>query len=148
MLKGCVGAGAKRRDGFTLPEVVISGVLAALTLAGILYGYVQSAQTAEWASYHTAAQSLAMQRIEQARAAKYDLQADPPVDLTNSVSTTRDILDIPISKTNVVYATNVLTISTVSTNPPLKMLRVDCSWTYAGHRVFTNTIVTYRSPDQ
>jgi hypothetical protein len=138
------------RQGFTLPEVVIAGALGALTLGGIIYGYVISAQSAEWSSYYTAAQSLAMQRLEQTRAAKWDLQAEPQIDnlVSSNFPKSIEILDIPITRTNVVYATNLTTITTISTNPPLKMIRVDCSWNYAGHRLFTNTVVTYRSPDQ
>jgi type II secretory pathway pseudopilin PulG len=139
-----------RCSGFTLPEVVIAGALAAITLAGIIYGYVLSAQSAEWSSYYTAAQSLAMQRLEQTRAAKWDLQAEPRIDnlVSSNFPKSIEVLDIPITKTNVVYATNLTTITTLSTNPPLKMIRVDCTWAFAGHRVFTNTLVSYRAPDQ
>jgi hypothetical protein len=138
------------RQGFTLPEVVIAGALGALTLGGIIYGYVISAKSAEWSSYYTAAQSLAMQRLEQTRAAKWDLQAEPQIDnlVSSNFPKSIEILDIPITRTNVVYATNLTTIATISTNPPLKMIRVDCSWTFTGHTLFTNTVVTYRSPDQ
>ena len=34
----------------------------------------------------------------------------------------------PFSKTNIVYVTNYTSILTVSTNPPVKMVRVDCVW--------------------
>ena len=121
-----------------------------MSLGGIIYGYIMSAQNAEWAAYHLAAHSLAVQRVEQARAAKWDLSENPTVD--NLVSTNFpmviEILDIPISKTNVVYATNVTTISLVSTSPPLKMIRVDCSWKGSKNRIYTNTVVTYRAKDK
>jgi hypothetical protein len=28
------------------------------------------------------------------------------------------------------------------------MIRVDCTWNFMGKRTFTNTVVTYRAPDQ
>ena len=101
---------------FTLPEVLISGTLAAASLGGIIGGYIMSAQRAEWSAYHLAAHSLAIQRLEQARAAKWDLSAEPPVDMlvSSNFPPVVEVLDIPISKTNVVYATNITTITTIS----------------------------------
>ena len=138
------------RSAFTLPELVIAGTLAILAYASIIYGYAMTAQNAEWAAYHLAANSLALQRVEQARAAKWDLSANPPVDslVATNFPVVVEILDIPISGTNVVYATNVTTITTLSTQPALKMIRVDCSWKFIKNRVFTNTIITYRAKDQ
>ena len=144
-----VKKGSRRRAAaFTLPELVISAAIAAVSVGGIIYGYVMSAQSAEWSAYHLAANSLALQKMEQARAAKWDRQATPIVDELTNFPVSVEVLDIPISGTNLVYATNVTTITTVSTIPPLKMIRVDCSWRFASRSVFTNTIVTYRAPDQ
>ena len=143
--------GARRRDaGFTLPELVISTAIAAISIGGIAYGYILSAQSAEWSAYNLAANSLAIQRMEQTRAAKWDRQSIPPVDelVGANFPMAVEILDIPISGTNVALATNITTISTVSAAPPLKMIRVDCSWMFASGRVFTNTVITYRAPDQ
>jgi prepilin-type N-terminal cleavage/methylation domain-containing protein len=141
---------AKANRAFTLVEVIVASVVAAIGMAGILYGYVNSAQTAEWASYYQAAQSLASQRLEQTRAAKWEVQTSPMIDELQSSNFPVDIriLDIPISLTNSVYATNFTTISTVSTSPPLRMIRVHCVWKFWKRGVFTNTIVTYRAPDQ
>ncbi len=121
-----------------------------LVFAGGVLGYVQSAQQAEWAAYSLAANSLAQQRLEQTRAAKWDTQANPPID--NLVGTNFpsrvDVLDVPIAGTNIVYATNITTISNISANPPVKMVRVDCTWRFWNRGVYTNTVVTYRAPDQ
>jgi len=46
------------------------------------------------------------------------------------------------------YATNFTTITSVSANPPLKLIRVDCVWSFMKHGIFTNTLVSYRAPDQ
>lgn len=139
-----------KNAGFTLPELVIATAIAAVSLSGVIYGYILSAQSAEWSAYNLAANSLAIQRLEQTRSAKWDRQASPPVDdvVPTNFPVVVEILDIPITKTNVVLATNLTTISTVSTIPPLKMIRVDCSWLFTSGRVFTNTVVTYRAPDQ
>lgn len=118
-------------------------------MASLIYGYLMSATRAEWSGYSLAAQSLAQQRMEQTRACKWDPEAYPPVDelTTARFPMQREILDIPISGTNVVYATNFTTITQVSSDPPLKCIRVDCTWVFRGKRVFTNTVITYRSPD-
>lgn len=136
--------------GFTLPEVVISLAISVIAFSGIIYAYINTAERAEWSAYSLAAQSLAMQRIEQARAAKWDPLGYPAVDDLIAANFTNEIniLDIPISKKNIVYATNITAITVISTNPPLKMIRSDCVWNFMGRRNFTNTVITYRGPDQ
>ena len=124
--------------------------LAALAVGGTIYGYVMGARRSEWSAYRLAANSLAIGRVEQARAAKWDPLGFPPVDelVQTNFPVTVSVLDIPISRTNIVYATNVTTISVISTNPALKMIRVDTSWRFVREGTFTNTVVTYRAPDQ
>ena len=138
------------RFGFTLAEVVIATGLASLGIGGTIYGYVLSAKRAEWSAYRLAANSQALGRVEQARASKWDPLGFPPVDelVQSNFPPLVSILDIPISQTNIAYATNITSISMVSTNPALKMIRVDTSWTFVGRGSFTNTVVTYRAPDQ
>ena len=67
---------------------------------------------------------------------------------TTNFVTQAAILDVPISGENITYATNFTVISLVSANPPLKMVRVDCVWPFKGQGLFTNTLITYRAPDQ
>jgi type II secretory pathway pseudopilin PulG len=138
---------SKAATAFTLAEVVIAMAIAALSLGSIVNGYVISSQRAEWSAYSLAAHSLAMERLEQTRAAKWDPDGVPPADqLTNSPNTV-EILDLPRSGTNIVYATNFMTISTISTTPPLRMVRVDCVWRFMSRSTFTNTVMTYRTVD-
>jgi prepilin-type N-terminal cleavage/methylation domain-containing protein len=137
--------------GFTLVEVVTATAISALTMAATIYGYGLTTRRAEWAGYSLAAQSLAMQGLEQARAAKWDpWSSNTNSDLLKSTNFPPQIktLDLPISGTNVVYATNFWTISTISTNPNLRMIRVDCVWKFRNKGPFTNTTVTYRASDQ
>lgn len=138
-----------RKDAFSLAEVAIAMGIASFALMGVIYGYTSSSRRAEWNAYSLAAHSLAMQGIEQMRAAKWDLQAWPMVDelgQTNFLDV--NILDIPISKTNIVYATNFVQVADISSSPPLKMIRVDCVWMFVDRGPFTNTVVAYRAPDQ
>ena len=134
----------------TLIEALVSMMLVAIMAVATINGYLLSTSRAEWSSHSLAAHSLAMQRLEQTRACKWDLQAWPIVDelvLTN-FPTQINILDIPISGSNVVYATNFTVIRAVSTNTPLKLIRVDCVWRFMSRGLFTNSIASYRAPDQ
>ena len=137
------------KSGFTLAEVVISMAYAALITSGIIYGYSLSVKRAEWAAYATAAEALAKQRMEQTRAAKWDYQSYPPIDqvLQSSFPVVTNVLDVPLSGTNNTLAIVTTTITTLSTNPPLKMIRVDAAWRAANGRQCTNTVATYRAPD-
>jgi type II secretory pathway pseudopilin PulG len=168
------GAGA-----FTLMEVVIAIGVAAVAIVATVEGYVFAAKQAEWSAYNLAAQSLAMQRLEQTRAAKWDTLSTPVVDelVSSNFPTVVDILDIPVNgehltgtvaamfpatlasapaiaayaKTNgikFVYATNHVSVWTLSTNPHLKAIQVECVWSFLNRGLFTNTVATYRSPDQ
>lgn len=137
-------------SGITMVEALLAMIVGGLMMAGVTNGFIHAMKQAEWSSYSLAANSLALQRLEQTRAAKWDPLASSPVDEVVSTNFPTDIqtLDVPISKTNVVYATNYTTILTISTNPPLKMIRVDCVWRFMSRRLFTNTVATYRAPFQ
>ena len=96
---------------------------------------------------------MSMRRLEQTRAAKWDpldyhatngLGADEVVPANFPVVITN--LDIPLIGTNTVRATNTTTITLVYTN--LKMVRVDCVWSVLSRGPFTDTVITYRAPDQ
>ena len=139
----------RRAAAFTLVEVTIAMSIAALSLGAIVNGYVISAQRAEWSAYSLAAHSLAMQGVEQARAAKWDLDGNPPVDelVIGNFPQRINTLDIPRSGTNIVYATNFTTITTISTAPQLKLVQVDCVWKFLSRGPFTNTVTTYRTVD-
>lgn len=140
----------QRGDAFTLVEAIISLAVIGISTAGIIYGYLMASQRAEWSSYSLAAQSLAMQRIEQVRSAKWDPLGYPAVDEIQSTNFPEqiEVMDIPMASTNLVLATNFTTVTLLHSNPPLKMIRVDCVWSFQWKTLHTNTIVTYRAPDQ
>ena len=140
----------KGNGAFTLTEVVFSLAIIGLTAGGIINGYIQSARLTDWQAHSLAAHSLAMQRVEQCRAAKWDTRSFPVVDelVSSNFPTVVEQMDLPTISTNVSYATIYTTVTSVSTNPPLRMMQADCVWRFPGRGWFTNTIVTYRAPDQ
>lgn len=121
-----------------------------LAIGGMVSGYLFSVERAEWSARSSAAQILAAQRIEQVRAAKWDSLASPVVDEVASTNFPMEVaaLGVPSTSETGILATNTVTIALVSQNPPLKMVRVDCWWPFLSRGLFTNTLVTYRSPDQ
>lgn len=136
--------------GMTLVEVVFSLGVGGLVFGGVLLGYVHSASRSQWSAYHLAAQASASQRLEAARAAKWDTQSAPAVDMlvSSNFPPTVEVLDVPQHGTNVAYTTNFVFISQVSANPPLKLIRVESVWAFRARDLFTNATATYRAPDQ
>jgi len=142
-----------RRAAFTLVEVLVCMMVMGLVFAGILAGNTQSSSRAEWAGYNMAAQALAVQQLEQFHAAAWDTQASPVVDwTTNFPASITNVLDLHISGTNAVWVTNNITITNIqiASNPVvnIKMLRVDTIWNWRNTTLFTNTLVTYKAPDE
>jgi len=139
---------ARRCGGFTLEEVVVSMAISAITIGGVATGYVTTAKRAEWSTYAAAAQSAALQQVEQVRAAKWDPLALPATDelvaANFPVATVK--LDLPGASGTVAYVTNRVTITSLSVNPPLKLIRVDSTWSFLTRGPFTNSVTTYRSP--
>jgi type II secretory pathway pseudopilin PulG len=140
-----------RPQAFTLIETVIALGIGALILGGLVLGYVMSGQRAEWSAYSLAAQSLAIQRMEQTRAVKWDPLAFPPAPdplVPGNFPPRREIMDIPVSGGRIIWATNFTAITDIPGPSRVKMIRVDCVWEFGNRGVFTNTIATYRAPDQ
>ncbi|HYG21756.1 MAG TPA: prepilin-type N-terminal cleavage/methylation domain-containing protein [Verrucomicrobiae bacterium] len=164
---------AKTQGGFTLVEVVIAIAIVATAFAGTILCYTQLARRAQWSGYSLAAQALAIQQIEQARSATYDpaqnatgANPDGRNEITNMVLIARarsgetvtgyttNILDIPYSGNNFVFATNYVTLKPipVGTGTGLRvwMVKVDTVWPFSWAnqiRLFTNSISTYCAPD-
>jgi Tfp pilus assembly protein PilV len=133
--------------------VVISMALAAVAVGGVIACYLMAAQRSEWTTASTAAHQLAMDRMAQLRAARWELAWegepgrnelvpggpvwDPPVALA-----------VPQTGGNDLWATNQVTVADVGIDRPLMLLRVDCVWSLPMRGPFTNTLVSYRAPDQ
>ena len=134
----------------TLAEVVISMLIAGLAVVGIIGGYFYCTTSAEKAGLYLAANARALERLEEARSAKWDTASWPQVDqLVATNFPSKDvILDLSGSGANAISATLNTVIAQISTTPPLKRVRVDCIWLYKGVERITNTIETCRAPDQ
>jgi hypothetical protein len=122
--------------------------VAGILIAGIVSGHIQSVHHAEWSAYNLAANSLALQQIERVKAAKWDPAGMVDKVLQANFPAYEEILDIPISKQNIVYATVSTRITTISTIPPLKLVRIECTWPFLNRGTFTNVVASYRAPDQ
>jgi len=135
--------------GITLAEVLIGLAIAGLGAFAAVTGFVNAATQAESSAYVLAAQCQALERLEQVRATKWDPNADPPIDqmVNTNFPVLVKVLDIP-RKNVKVFATNYTTITLVSASPPLKMMRVDCVWPWLKGKSYTNSVMTYRGPDQ
>lgn len=130
-----------RVSGYTLVEVVMSVAISALVIGTILYGYNVSTRQLTYASSSVAAQAAAMERYEQTVGALWR----PAVVLDQLITSNFP----PVRAADgVLYntATNYTTITSLSINPPLRMVRVDCVWVYGGV-LYTNTVAGLRAPD-
>ena len=149
------GSCSRHACAFTLAEVLISLAIAAMIFAGVITVYVQSSYRAEWTGYSLAAQSLAVQQLEQARAADWDINTSPEKnEITNVPAITSAILDLPVSGTNVVWATNYTTITSIpitnTIGASIYMVRVDTAWPFlwlGQKRYYTNTVADFFAPD-
>jgi prepilin-type N-terminal cleavage/methylation domain-containing protein len=142
--------GKQGRRGMTLVEVLVALFVSGLAVAGIVSGYMFANTSAEKFGLSLAATSQASQYLERMRSAKWDVSVYPPIDqlVATNFPTTVVTLEAPAQGTNIVYATNFASISTISTNPPLRRLRVDSVWRFRGIQLLTNTVETCRAPDQ
>ena len=141
--------------GFTLAEVLISLAIAAIMFSGLINAYIQSSYRAEWSGYSLAAQSLATQQLEQARAADWDISTTPAKnEITNVPAVTAAILDLPINGTNTIWATNYTTITSIpitnTVGASIYMVRVDTAWPFiwgGKRKYYTNTVADFFAPD-
>ena len=147
-------------EAFSLIEVMIALVIFGIVTAGMLCGYVQANRLAEWSSMSLGAQSYAAQGVEQARTAKWDTAANgevaadflPPTSFTQATNyNCFDTNDVPQSGAPLLL-TNYMSVSWVAnwTNGPyLRQIRSDVVWAFPlTGKLYTNTIITFRAPDQ
>src|SRR5262245_55279626 len=121
-----------RRKGFSLVEMLTSLAVAGITIAAVTSGFLQVSVQGQASAESLAAHAQAMRGLEQTRAAKWDPFAYPTVDdlVATNFPPTVAILDLPMAGNNVTYATNRTYITTISTTPALRQIRVDCTWTF------------------
>ncbi len=156
----------------TLVEVALALAIVALVFGAIIMGYMTSGKMSEWGGYSMAAQSQAVQVLEQVRSATWDPSANKcqmtnmPLQGSNILFSTGNvwtnysgyttaILDVPWSSTNYVMVTNFVNMKLVSlaanTNIQMIMVRVDTVWPFGDWggpaRFYTNTVCAYLAPD-
>jgi hypothetical protein len=133
----------------TLAEVLVAMAITGLVVGGIVSGYGFCTVSTRKAALTLAANARAMERIEETHGAKWDTARWPVVDeLVATNFPAKNIILDPSKSLNMTNSATLYTvISQISTNPPLKRIRVDCVWTFNGDRL-TNTIETARAPDQ
>jgi len=145
------GAGAPAL-GMTLAEVVVALAIASLTVFSLVGGYIYSTVGAEKASLSLAANTRALERLEDTHAAIWNVSAWPVVDelVATNFPAKVVILDLSGQGAGVTYGTNYTTITQVSLSPPLRRVRVDCVWRFQAGKfssLLTNTVETLRGPD-
>ena len=141
-----------RTAGFTLAEVVVCIFIIMLVFAAIITAYTQTSYRAEWSGYSLAAEAAAAQQLEAAKSAVWDpLQATNKDEIFQLPRTTSVLLDLPVSGTNYVYATNTTTIALIPNGVYSNyMVKVDTVWPFRWKNqvvYFTNTIADYYAPD-
>ncbi len=145
----------KTHAGFTLAEVVVSVAISTLLFSGTILAYVQSAYRSEWTGYSLAAQALAIQQLEQARSAVWDpTQVPVKNEITNILTTSSAILDLPVSGSNYVWATNYATVQSITLSnavgASVYKVKVDTVWPFrwgSQTRYYTNTVADYFAPE-
>jgi prepilin-type N-terminal cleavage/methylation domain-containing protein len=137
------------RAGMTLAEVMIALAITGITIAGTVKGYIYCNTANAKDALYMAANGVALQRLEETRAATWDTSSFPIVDqLTNTFFPDKTVpLDKSSAGDSVVMATVKTDIKDISINPPLRRVRVDCIWLFRGQEVVTNSIETCRVPN-
>ena len=138
--------------GFTLPEVLIAVFIMMLLFGGIITTYIQGSYRAEWSGFSLAAQSAAIQQLEAAKCAVWDPQQTPVQDqIHNLTNITSVLLDLPVTSTNSVYATNYPTLTLIQNAPYSNyLLKIDTVWPFLWKNqltYYTNTVACYYAPD-
>src|ERR1017187_7204737 len=151
-LPGTCGSKA-RTAAFTLAEVVVCVGIMMLVFAAIITAYIQTSYRAEWSGFSLAAQAAAIQQLEAAKAAVWDPLQNPVKDeISQLPRVTSTMLDLPVSGTNTVYATNYTTVTMLTTSAgySIYFVRVDTAWPFRWKNqvaYFTNTVADYFAPD-
>jgi len=134
----------------TLAEVVVALAIAGLTVFSLVGGYISSTVAAERSSLSLAASTRAIERLEDTRAAMWNVSAGVDELVATNFPTRLVTLDLSGRGTGVTYGTNYTTITQVSLSPQLRRIRVDCVWRFQNRQfstLVTNTVETLRGPD-
>src|SRR5664279_5332421 len=137
-----------RTAAFTLVEVVICTFIIMLVFGAIIGGSIQTSYRAEWAGLSLAAQAAGVQQLESAKSAVWDPQQTPVQDEISKLPlVTSTLLDLPVTGTNTVYATNTTTVTLLRNGIYSNyFVNVDTVWPFRWNNAtayYTNTIACY-----
>jgi len=138
--------------GMTLAEVVVAMAVASLAVLSLVGGYISSTVAAEKARLSLAANTRALERLEDTHAAIWNVSGWPVVDqlVATNFPAKVVVLDLSGQGSGITYGTNFTTISQVSVAPQLRRIRVACIWQFRSalfSTLFTNSVETLRGPD-
>jgi hypothetical protein len=136
----------------TLAEVVVALAVASMMVASLVGGYIYSTVSAEKARLSLAANTRALERLEDTHAAIWNVSGWPVVDQLVATNFPPKVVIIHLAGqgAGITYGTIYTTITQVSLTPELRRIRVDCVWGFQGGKfsgLFTNTVETLRGPD-
>jgi len=136
----------------TLAEVVVALAVAVMMVAGLLGGYTYSTVSGEKARLSLAANTRALERLEDTHAAIWNVSGWPVVDqlVATNFPPKLVVIHLAAQGPGITYGTNYTTISQVSLSPQLRRVRVDCVWGFQSGKfssLSTNTVETLRGPD-
>ena len=134
----------------TLIEVVVALAITGVTVAGVVSGYIYCTTATTKDALYMAANSRATERLEEVRAAVWNIGIYPNIDqlMSNNFPPVTVTLNKDGTGSDVTTATITTTILPISDTPPLRRIRVDCVWLFQGKETITNTIETCRAPTQ
>jgi len=146
------GCGSRAEEGMTLAEVVVALAIAALTVAALVGGYISSTMATEKASLSLAANTRALERLEDTHGTVWNVSGWPTVDelVATNFPTKVVTLDLSGKGAGITYGTNYTTITQISVAPQLRRVRVDCVWRFQNRQfstLLTNTVESLRGPD-
>jgi type II secretory pathway pseudopilin PulG len=130
----------------TLVEVVVALAIAVVTVAGIVSGYIYCTNSAVKAELFQAAHAKALERLEQARSATWDIYADTDDLVASNFLDEVVVLDLPGTNAAGTSATIQTVIAQISTSPPIRSIHVDCIWQSQAGELLTNSVETIRAP--
>jgi len=166
-----------RTAAFTLVEALFAFVLLAFSIGGIVYGYSEVSRLAEFSAMSSAAQSYALQGLEQARSAQWNpwdfsTNTGPWSENQITVPSTmvqQDLLDIPMKgnpfstnstgaftnslflATNYIIVTQVTNYAGGNSFPAnLRQIKSIVYWTFPleTNKIYSNVVITLRASDQ
>ena len=134
----------RSRVAMTLTEVVVALAIVGLILAGTVIGYINCANASVKAELEQAGNAKAMERLEATHCAIWAPFRATPVDqlVASNFPDLVVSLDQPGTNLSGTVATIKTTIASISTNPPMRSVHIDCIWQFQGQEWITNSVET------